>query len=167
MFTRRSCHVRDGSSSSTAPPQQVLTQGIVFTDRGARKKFQKLTTRKIKATKWACAKTLAKLGITHDFNLLYHNAGLHHFVYQGCETYERLTLEFLSTLSHNVGLMPNAYAEERITFRLLDQDFNITFAEWCNYFGFPNNDDDVRYVYDSTDPHPRQSRCRHEEKFPK
>jgi len=53
--------------------------------------------------------------------------------------------------------MPNAYEEERITFCLLDQDFNITFAEWCNYFGFPNNDDDIRYVYDFTDPHPRQS----------
>ena len=143
MFTQRSSRVRGGSSSSTAQPQQVFSQGIVFTDRGARKKFQKLTTRKIKATKWACANTLAKLGITHDFNLLCHNAGLHHFVYQGCETYERLMLEFLSTLSHNVGLMPNAYEEERITFHLLDQDFNITFAKWCNYFGFPNNDDDL------------------------
>jgi hypothetical protein len=88
MFTQRSCHVRGGSSSSTAQLQQVFTQGIVFIDRGARKKFQKLTTRKIKATKWACVNTLAKLGITHDFNLLCHNAGLHHFVYQGCETYE-------------------------------------------------------------------------------
>ena len=157
MFTRRSSRVCGGSSSSTAQPQQVFTQGIVFTDHGARKKFQKLTTRKIKATKWACANTLSKLDITHDFNLLCHNAGLHHFVYQGCETYERLTLEFLGTLSHNVGLMPNSYEEVRITFRLLDQDFDITFVEWCNYFGFPNNDDDIRYVYDFADPHPRQS----------
>ena len=85
---RRSTRLRGALSSSTEPPQQVFTQGIVFTDRGARKKFQKLTTRKIKATKWACANTLAKLGITHDFNLLCYNAGLHHFVYWGCETYE-------------------------------------------------------------------------------
>ena len=96
----------------------------------------------------ACANTLSKLGITYDFNFVCHNAGLHHFVYQGCETYECMTLEFLSTLSHNVGLMPNAYEEERITFRLLDQYFNITFQEWCNYFGFTNNDDEIRYVYD-------------------
>src|SRR3990170_8171664 len=143
MFTRRPSRVRGGSSSSTAQPQQVFTQGIVFTDRGARKKFQKLTTRNIKATKWACANALAKLGITHDFNLLCHNARLHHFVYQGCETYERMTLEFLSTLSHNVGLMPNAYEEERIAFRLLDQDFNITLDEWCARFGFSINHDDI------------------------
>ena len=84
MFTRRSSRVRGGSSSSTAQPQQVFTRGIFFADYGARKKFQNLTTRKIKATKWACVSTLAKLGITHDFNLLYHNAGLHHFIYQGC-----------------------------------------------------------------------------------
>ena len=141
----------------TALPQQVFTQGIIFTNREARKKFQKLSTRKIKAIDWACATTLAKLGITNDFNLLCHNAGLHHFVYQGCETYERMTLEFLSTLSHNVGLMPNAYEEERITFHLLDQDFNITFQEWCNYFCLTNNDDDIPYNYDYTNPHPRQT----------
>jgi len=88
MFTRRSSRVHGGSSSSTAQPQQVFTQGIVFIYHGGRKKFQKLTARKIKATKWACVNTLAKLGITQDFNLLCHNVGLHHFVYQGCETYE-------------------------------------------------------------------------------
>ena len=55
-----------------------------------------------------------------------------------------MTLEFLSTLLHNVGFMPKAYEEERTTFRLLDQDFNITLDEWCNYFGFTNNDDDLR-----------------------
>ena len=66
-------------------------------------------------------------------------------------------IEFLSTLSHNAGLVPNAYEEERITFCLLDQDFNITIVEQCNYFGFPNNDADIRYVYDFTDPHPKQS----------
>ena len=53
MFTRRSSHVRGASSSSTAPPQQVFTQGIVFTDREARRKFRQLSSRKIKATKWA------------------------------------------------------------------------------------------------------------------
>jgi hypothetical protein len=53
--------------------------------------------------------------------------------------------------------MPNAYEEERITFRLLDQDYNITFQEWCDYFGFTNNDDDIRHVYDYTEPHPTQT----------
>ena len=88
LFTWRSSCVCGDSSSSIVQPQQVFTQGIVFTNRETRNKFQNLTTRKIKATKWACANTLARLGITHDFNLLCHYAGLHHFVYQGCETYE-------------------------------------------------------------------------------
>jgi hypothetical protein len=94
MSTKRSTHVRSASSSSTAPPQQVFTQGIIFTNHESRKKFQMLSTRKIKAIKWACESTLAKLGITNDFNLLCDNAGLHRFVYQGCETYERMTLKF-------------------------------------------------------------------------
>jgi hypothetical protein len=63
---------------------------------------------------------LASQHSPNDFNLLCDNAGLHYFVYQGCETYERMTLEFLSTLSHNVVLMPNVDKEERITFRLMD-----------------------------------------------
>jgi hypothetical protein len=68
-----------------------------------------------------------------------------------------MTLEFLSTLSHNVGLVLNSYEKEWITFRLLDQDFNITLDEWCNHFGFTNNNEDLRYVYDFTNPLPRQS----------
>ncbi|KAE8786030.1 hypothetical protein D1007_40212 [Hordeum vulgare] len=79
---------------------------------------------------------------------------LHHFVYEGCETYEQLTLEFLSSLSHNVVLMPSEEEEDRITFCVLDQDIYITTDDWCNHFGFANNDDDFRYVYDFTDPHP-------------
>ena len=68
-----------------------------------------------------------------------------------------MTLEFHRTLSHNVGLMPNAYEEERITFCLLDQDFNITLDEWCAHFGFPNNHDDILYVYEFTNLHARHS----------
>ena len=79
MFTQRSSRVCGALSSSTALPQQVFTQGIIFTDREARRKLRQLSLRKIKATKWACATTLAKLGITNDFNLLYRIAGLHHF----------------------------------------------------------------------------------------
>ena len=161
MFTRKSTRVArgdaPGSSANAAQQQQVFTQGIIFTDHEAMRKYKKLHARKMKTTKWACESTLAKLGITNDFNLLCDNAGLHHFVYQGCDTYERMTLEFLSTLSHNVGLTPNVYEEERITFRLMDQDFNITLDEWCTHFGFTNNDDDIRYVYEFLEPHPRQS----------
>ena len=158
MFTRRSTRVHGASGSSTAPPQQVFTQGIVFTNHESRKEFQKLSTRKIKATKWACESTLTKLGIINNFNLLCDNIGLHHFIYQGCETYDWMMLEFLSILSHDVGLMPNTYEEERMTFCLLNRDFNITLSEWCNHFGFPNNDDDIIYVYDLTDrPTPKAS----------
>ena len=77
--------------------------------------------------------------------------------YHGCGAYEYMMLEFLITLSHNVGLMPNTYEEEQVTFCLLDQDFNITFEEGCNHFGFPNNHDEIHYVYEFTNPHPRKS----------
>ena len=58
--------------------------------------------------------------------------------------YHRLMLEFLSSILHNVGLLACADEEARIIFHIMNQEFNITLTEWCNYFGFTNNDDDVR-----------------------
>ena len=37
--------------------------------------------------------------------------------------------------------------EEWITFHIKNQEFDITLDEWCNHFGFINNNDDARYVY--------------------
>ena len=161
MFTGRSARVARGEATSSsmeaAQRQQVYMQGIVFTNREAKSKYKMLHERKMKTTKWACPSTIAKLGIGNDFNLLCANAGLQNFVYQGHATYHRLMLEFLSTLSHNVGHSPRVDEEEWITFRLMNQNFNINLEEWCNYFSFTNNDDDVRYVYEYHEPHLRHS----------
>ena len=161
IFTRRSARVARGEATSSsmeaAQRQQVYTQGIVFTNREAKSKYKMLHERKMKTTKWACKSTLAKLGISNNFNLLCANAGLQDFVYQGHATYHRLMLEFLNTLAYNVGHSPRVDEEEWITFHLMNQDFNITLEEWCNYFGFTNNDDDVRYVYEYLEPHSRRS----------
>ena len=160
MNMRRSTRVARGettsSSTEVAQRQQVFTQGIVFTDCEAKKKYKVLHERKMKTTKWVCLSTITKLCIGSDFNLLCTNAGLEHFLYQGCATYRLLTLEFLCSLSHNVGHYPME-EEEQITFRLMDQDFNITLEEWCSLFVFANNTDDVCYVYEYLKPHPTSS----------
>lgn len=80
---------------------------------------------------------------------------MQHFVFQDTKTYRRLTLEFLSILSHSVKLNPVSDADQ-ITFRLMDQSFDMTLTEWCTLFGFANNDGHVRYASDVLQPHPVQ-----------
>jgi hypothetical protein len=112
-----------------------------------------LHKRRMKPTKWVCPSMIATLGIGHDFNLLCIN------VFQNMATYHHLTLVFLSTLKHTVGL--NAGGEDEwITFHLMDQSFGISLMEWCNHFGFPNNDEHYRYICDMLKHHPLELFCR-------
>lgn len=141
------------SSKEIAHRHQTFYQGINFTNRSQRSKYKKLHEREVRSTKWAFPATIATLGIGNNFNLLCANVGLQHFVFQDAKTYRRLTLEFLSTLSHTVGLNPLG-REDRITFRLMDQSFDMSLTEWCTHFGFTNNDGHTRYVHDMLHPHP-------------
>jgi hypothetical protein len=100
--------------------------------------------------------------MTNDFNLLFNRVGLSPFVFQDVPTYRRLTLEFLSTLTHTV----NAYAPwdgmqgtERVRFRLMNRGYDISLTEWCNHFGFDNNDTYARCSNYLLSPSPIEHFC--------
>jgi hypothetical protein len=84
-------------SSSSAPPPRNDRMGIQHTGERPIAQFNMLISREIKSTKWACPTTFNQLGITNDFNLLWNRVGLSLFVFQDVPTYQRLTLELLST----------------------------------------------------------------------
>jgi hypothetical protein len=47
---------------------------------------------------------------------------------------------------HNVNSMTpwnEVQWTERVKFRLMNHDFDLSFNEWCNCFGFFNNDTDI------------------------
>ena len=148
-------------ASQVAPPVEDGTPaslGIEFTEDFHHNRFNRLKDREIKSTKWACPHILNQLGLRHDFNTLCNNVGLLEFVFQEAATYRRLTLEFLSTLMHTVGRYHNPEENQpgvdRISFRLMNREYDLTLDEWCHYFGFDNSTsanrfDDVLAAQDS------------------
>ena len=147
MNTRSQTRVH-AEASARAAALRDEQMGNVFTEDFNTNRFRRLKDREIQSTKWACPTTLNQLGMTDDFNLLCNRVGLLPFVFQDQPTYRRLTLEFLSTLKHTVG---NFYHTEEeyegsdiITFRLMNKDYSLTLTEWCNLFGFINNNSYIR-----------------------
>jgi hypothetical protein len=65
------------------------------------------------------------------------------FWLSGCANYRRLMFDFLSTVSHIKG--NDHYTSQvwekpdRVYFRLMNRDFDLSLTEWCNCFGFTNN----------------------------
>jgi hypothetical protein len=48
---------------------------------------------------------------------------------------------------------------ERVKFRLMNHDFDLSFTEWCNYFGFINNDTHIRWANSLLSPSPLEHFC--------
>ena len=121
--------------------------GIKFVERTKADRFGLLKKREIRSTKWACPTMINQLGITNDFNLLCNRVGLFPFVFQDQPTYRRLTLEFLSTLEHTVRNYGDGEQEEgsdMITFHLMNKEYKLTLTQWCDHFGFVNNNSHIR-----------------------
>jgi hypothetical protein len=91
-------------------------------------RFKNLRPCEVRSTKWACLNTIAALGIGNNFQLLCNNVGLQDFVLQDLPTYHRLTLEFLSTLTHTIGNY--AGGGDWIRFRLMGIDYDMSLNEW-------------------------------------
>jgi hypothetical protein len=107
-------------------------------------RFRFLDEHEMKTTKWACPTTIQRLGITNDFDLLCNNVGIRDFPFQNVPTYRRLTMEFFSTLEHNIGTHPNRVADENIKFQLMNRYFEMSINEGCNRFGFIYGDGHTR-----------------------
>ena len=147
-------------AAQAAPPVEdtPASLGIEFEDRCQLNRFNRLKDREIKSTKWACPHILNQLGLRHDFNTLCNNVGLLEFVFQEAATYRRLTLEFLSTLKHTVNRYYNSEENQpgvdRISFRLMNREYDLTLDEWCNHFGFENSAIANRYACLTLNPSP-------------
>src|SRR4051812_35866133 len=96
-----------------------------------------IKNREVKVTKWAFPIILNQLGIPNDFNLLYNRVGLQNIVFRDAPPYHRLTIEFLSSLPITIKIWRR---EDRISFRLMNNNYSLSLDEWCNCFGLPNND---------------------------
>ena len=75
---------------------------------------------------------------------------------QDLSTYHRLTLEFLRTFEHSVGIFPINDAKERIKFQLMNRSYDMNVTEWCNRFEFVNNNRHIRTSNGILNPQPYQ-----------
>src|SRR3954468_7352242 len=153
MNTRSKTRALATASSSRAAAQEPM--GIRFKDESHRDHFNKIKNREVKATKWACPVTLNQLGISDDFNLLCNRVGLQNFAFHDTPTYRRLTIEFLSSLQRTVKTW---HGEDRISFRLMNNNYYLSLDEWCNCFNLPNNDHNSLCA-DFTDMEPSPEYC--------
>jgi hypothetical protein len=137
---------------SSAPPPRNDRMGIQLTEDITIARFNMLIDWGINIAKWACPTTINQLGITNDFNLLCNRVVLSPFVFR---MFEHTTLELLCTLTHNVNSMPpwnEVQGTKKVKFRLMNRDFDLSLTEWCNYFGFVNNDTHIRWANLSPSP---------------
>jgi hypothetical protein len=72
------------------------------------------------------------MGIFDDVVQLYNTGGILNFMFNEVPTYERLTLEFLSTMDFNLEIQWNGSSTEyfgTMTFRLYNEDYSLSLIE--------------------------------------
>jgi len=74
------------------------TRGLIFVNDAQKLKYESLSVRLTSEQKFLHVESLRHLGIYEDMQTLLRNLGLLHFVERKCATFDRLTLEFLSSL---------------------------------------------------------------------
>lgn len=109
--------------------------GIEFKDEAQQKLFEKLSKRTITAARYADETCLRTLGLFDSVNWMFNQIGWGHFLTLRHPTYERITLEFLSSLKYT-------YAQRvrkgfgGTSFRLFGQDFLLSHNEIGNLLQF-------------------------------
>lgn len=84
-------------------------------------------------------KSLKSLGIYEDVKYLFDNIGWFDFLTFVPPTVRRLTLEFFSSAGTKMLTHEEDVIEEFLMFRLLNRDYQLSFNEINEIFGFPTD----------------------------
>ena len=104
-----------------------------------RKIIERLQNREILPTRYVDENCLYTLGIYHSIFHLLDNLGLHNFFSNKEPTYERLTIEFLSSLIYIVN--PNtASTVGTVRFRMFAVEYEFSTDELASLLGIPHGD---------------------------
>lgn len=106
--------------------------GIVFEAEEHVKRYRVLCKRTLLPTRYVCDQTMLAMGIFDDVVQLYNTGGILNFMFNEVPTYERLTLEFLSTVDFNLERQWNGSFTEyfgTMTFRLYNEDYSLSLIE--------------------------------------
>jgi len=115
--------------------RRVDYMGIEFKDEAQRTRFEKLSRRTITATRYADETCLRTLGLFDSVNWMFNQIGWGHFLTLRHPTYERITLEFLSSLTYTYAHRVR-HGFGGTSFRLFGQDFLLNHNEIGNLLQF-------------------------------
>src|SRR4051812_40096596 len=85
-----------------AEPANENPHGFTFINPAHEVRYSKLKVRRLIRNRYMCPATLAELGLSEDVHRLLNKIGLLDFMLRTTPTYERITLEFLSTVEYEV-----------------------------------------------------------------
>ena len=116
------------------------TRGLIFANDAHKTKYESLCGRLTSEQKLLHADSLRTLGLYDDMQLLLGNLGLSHFAERHCVTFDRLTLEFLSSLRVEWN---GTYRGEIVdtSFRMFNTDHRMSLRGFNNLMHFPNHPD--------------------------
>ena len=102
---------------------------IIFEDGEHIARYKAHLKRKLLSTRYICLVDMSALGILDDVSMLLNNLRILEFMHHDAPTYERITLEFLSTLSFKLEKEWNGSAMDyfgTLNFRMYNEDHSMS-----------------------------------------
>jgi len=134
-----------GSSSGPAPKRAFIRyHGIDFKDAEQRNRYKALISKPMTACRYPDDHTLESLCIRDSVFKLLNRLGWVELL-QSRRGFENFTYEFLSSISFTKDRSRLENPDHRVSFRLLNIDYEMSLENFCNEMGFRN----AGYIHDS------------------
>lgn len=78
--------------------RQPNSHDIIFDNPEHERRYSSHVKRKITPMRYLCSDTLAQLGLSEELDMMFHVLGMLELMHCETPTYERITLEFFSTI---------------------------------------------------------------------
>ncbi|XP_058724967.1 uncharacterized protein LOC131596352 [Vicia villosa] len=113
---------------------------ILFADSKHHQRYMARIKRKLIPTRYICENTMNTLGIKTQIDRLFHTVGMLEFMYMEAPSYERLSLEYLSTIEFKLEKKWNGsikYYFGTLKFRLFNKAHELIVEELGGVLSFP------------------------------
>jgi len=144
MTSKRSGREAGSSSGHTTKKTPIRNHVIEFKDAEQRNRYKVLISKPMTACRYPDDTTLENLGIKDSVFKLLNRLGLVDLMWP-MRGFENFTYEFLSSISFTKDRSRLENPDHRVSFRLLNIDYEMSLEIFCNETGFTN----AGYIHDS------------------
>jgi len=143
---RKGNEIETLGSGASKKQEAVCNHRIEFKDPKKRNRYKSLISRPISSCRYPDIGTMNTLGIRDHVIRLLNNLGLVEML-RPMQGFENFTYEFLSSLSFTKNKSKTDNPNHRVSFRLLNVDYEIYSEAFCLDLGLAN----AAYIHDSWD----------------